>query len=109
MSYEVIATDPFKRKLKQLAKQHLLIKNDLVSLIDSLSEKPKQGTHLGSNSYEIRLAISSKSKGKSGGARIITFVRVQNETVYLLDIYDKSDQASISDKELKMLIKLLAE
>ncbi len=55
------------------------------------------------------MAITSKGKGKSGGARIITYVRVVKNTVFLLDIYDKSELDSISDKELKMLIDLLTE
>jgi hypothetical protein len=39
-------------------------------------------------------------EGKSGGARIITHVKIMDEKVYLLSIYDKSDQTSISDKEI---------
>lgn len=57
--------------------------------------------------YKIRMAISSKGKGKSGGARIITFVYVLAETIYLLSIYDKSETVTISDKELRELIKSL--
>ena len=63
---------------------------------------------LGNDCYKIRFAISSKGKGKSGGARLITYVRVLENTVFLLDIYDKSQQATISDKELKLLVALLA-
>lgn len=57
--------------------------------------------------YKIRMAITSKGKGKSGGARIITFVYVLAETIYLLSIYDKSETVTISDKELRELIKSL--
>ncbi|MGA9650395.1 type II toxin-antitoxin system RelE/ParE family toxin [Pedobacter sp.] len=55
---------------------------------------------------QIRIAIASKGKGKSGGARIITNFIVTDSTVYLLSIYDKSEKDNISDKEL---IELLAE
>jgi hypothetical protein len=48
--------------------------------------------------------ISSKARGKSGGARIITLVKFQKNKLYLLDIYDKSDKSSLNDKELKILI-----
>lgn len=51
------------------------------------------------------MAIASKGKGKSGGGRVITCVVVDHTTVYLLDIYDKSEQDAISDKELKALVK----
>jgi len=52
------------------------------------------------NCYKIRFAIRSKNAGKSGGARVITHVKVIKQTVYLLSMYNKSEQASISDKEI---------
>jgi hypothetical protein len=55
------------------------------------------------------LPFSSKNKGKSGGARIITYVRVVKQTVFLMDVYDKSEQANISNKELQLLIAILQE
>ena len=57
------------------------------------------------NCFKIRMAISSKGKGKSGGARVITYFYINDETVYLLSIYDKSDNESISDNEIRDLIK----
>lgn len=57
------------------------------------------------NCYKIRFAIRSKNAGKSGGARVITHVKVIKQTVYLLSMYNKSEQASISDKEISERIK----
>ena len=94
---------------QKLGKKHKSLKTDLASLFDQLTIEPNLGTPLGKDCYKIRVAISSKGKGKSGGARLITYVRIINETVYLMDICDKSDQSTISDKELKLLIELLAE
>ena len=105
MSYNFIATHKFKRELKKLAKKHPSIKNDLIALLDSLEENPKQGTSLGNNCYKIRLAIKSKGKGKSGGARVITNIVVSETTVYLLYIYDKTDKESLTNKELQELLK----
>lgn len=107
MSFNVVATVPFEIKLKRLAKKHKSLAIDLSAVIDKLIENPTMGTSIGKNCYKIRIAITSKGKGKSGGARIITFVRVVNKTVFLLDIYDKSEQANISDSELKLLINVL--
>lgn len=109
MSFDVIATDPFERKLKRLAEKHKSIGSDLFAIIEELEENPTLGTPLGKNCFKIRLAITSKGKGKSGGARIITYVRVIQNTVFLMDIYDKSEQSTISEKELQMLIDILAE
>lgn len=109
MNFNVIATEPFERKLKKLSKKYRSLKNDLLPLISSLEKNPTQGTPLGKECYKIRLAISSKGKGKSGGARVITYVRIAKNNVFLMDIYDKSEQSSISEKELQWLINLLAE
>lgn len=52
------------------------------------------------------MKISSKGKGKSGGARVISFtviVSQQEATLNLLYIYDKAEQASISKKEIEEL------
>ncbi|HVW13543.1 MAG TPA: type II toxin-antitoxin system RelE/ParE family toxin [Mucilaginibacter sp.] len=61
---------------------------------------PTLGQPLGNNCYKIRMAIFSKHKGKSGGARVITYVKIVDEVIYLLSIYDKSDIDTITDKEL---------
>lgn len=81
----------------------------MATVLAELETNPKLGTPLGGQCYKVRLSIKSKNKGKSGGARIITYIRILKKTVFLLDIYDKSDQASISDKELKILIELFAD
>jgi hypothetical protein len=107
MSFDVIATEIFEKKLKRLAKKYKSLASDLAPLIDELSITPTLGTPIGKDCYKIRFAITSKNKGKSGGARMITYVRIVKRTVFLMDIYDKSEQASISEYELKMLITLL--
>ena len=107
MSFDVIATRLFERKLKQLAKKHISLPKDLLSLIDELSEDHQMSTSIGKDCYKIRVTISSKGKGKSAGARIITYVRIVKKCVFLLDIYDKSEQINITTKELKLLISLL--
>ena len=64
------------------------------------------GIPLGNDVYKIRVAIDSKNKGKSGGARVISYVKVSITTVLLFSIYNKGDKDSISDKEIKELIIL---
>jgi hypothetical protein len=65
------------------------------------------GISLGNNCYKIRLSISSKGKGKSGGARIITYVIFNNYEVYLIAIFDKSEKENLSESEIKELLKHL--
>ncbi len=109
MSYSIIAIPKFEKELKKLGKKYASLKNDLTALFESLETNPRQGTPLGNNCYKIRLAITSKSKGKSGGARVITNFIVTVNTVYLLSIYDKSDKETLSDKELSELLKFIPE
>jgi mRNA-degrading endonuclease RelE of RelBE toxin-antitoxin system len=109
MSFNIIATEPFSRKLKKLAKKYRSLKEDLLPLLNELETNPTLGVPLGKDCFKIRLSISSKGKGKSGGARIITYVRVINKSVFLIDIFDKSEQSNITEKELIMLIEILAE
>lgn len=109
MSFNIIVTSQFEQNLKRLSKKYKSLPNDLVPIIDQLEQNPVFGKPIGKNCYKIRITISSKSKGKSGGARMITYVRVVSNTVFLMAIYDKSEQASISEKELQMLIDILSE
>ncbi len=100
---------------KPLLKKYPSLKNDLIDLEKTLMDNPRHGIPLGHNAYKIRVKISSKGKGKSGGARIISLLETtiigelliesKEITVNLIAIYDKAATASISDKELKDVIK----
>lgn len=105
--FRIRLSDPFKRNLKQLAKKHISIIKDVENLFTDLANNPTLGTPLGKDCYKIRLAITSKGKGKSGGSRVITYVHISNEEVFLLTIYDKSEKADITVKELNTILKSL--
>jgi mRNA-degrading endonuclease RelE of RelBE toxin-antitoxin system len=107
MSYKIITIPTFDKELKSLSKKHRSIKLDLAQLGKQLLENPRKGDEILQNCYKIRMAIASKGKGKSGGARVITYIYIQEKTVYLLSIYDKSDHTSISDAVIRDLIKSL--
>jgi len=104
MKYNVLSIPPFDRQLKRLAKKFPSLKAEYAALIEELEENPETGIPLGNNCFKIRLKIASKGRGKSGGARVITHIYVENETVFLLAIYDKNEQTDISNKELKELL-----
>ena len=100
MSYSVKTISVFEKQAKKLSKKYPSLKSDLKGLISTLKEQPDTGKMITENCYKIRLAIKSKGKGKSGGARVITYVAISDLTVYLLSIYDKSDKENLSDREL---------
>ena len=103
--FDVVPTPRFLRQVKKLKKKYKSLVSELIEFEDSLSENPNQGTDLGNNTYKVRLAIESKNSGKSGGARIITYVITEQKEVYLVSIYDKSEISTIKDSDIKKLIK----
>ncbi len=76
MNFNVYTTDFFEKELKKLAKKYPSIKKDFKILVDSLKQGPFQGKALGKDCFKIRMAISSKGKGKSGGSRVITVLKL---------------------------------
>lgn len=106
MNYSVVLSSLFEKELKTLSKKYPSIKNDLSKLILQLKAEPKSGVPLGKDCYKVRMAITSKGKGKSGGARIITCVKIVRNTIFLLSAYDKSDKESLEDHELFTLLEM---
>lgn len=115
MKVTVRITSTFKAALKPLLKKYPTLGIDLLNLEKELTKTPRLGTPLGKDAFKIRLKISGKGKGKSGGGRVITYVEAtvigvkekisEDEiTVNMVMIYDKSETSTISQKELRRLI-----
>ena len=104
MSYKILLTNRFEKELKRLVKKFPSLKEEFALLINDLNTNPTSGTFLGNDCYKIRIAISSKGKGKSGGARAISYVYVESNTIYLLTIYDKSEKEDLKTNELKEMV-----
>lgn len=112
MSFEAIPTPEFKVQAKALQKRHRSFKEDLKEIILSLQENPFQGIELSPGIRKIRMAIKSKGRGKSGGARIITYtiVLAENEgKIYLMNVFDKSDFSTVELDIVKEMIKKLSD
>jgi len=107
MSFSIELTDHFKKEAKKLIKKYRFLKVELEVLGNELTENPTSGIPLGHDVYKVRLSIASKGKGKSGKARIITFVKVVRETVYLVSIYEKGQLDNLTkDQIIEMLRKV---
>ncbi|MBO9614592.1 MAG: hypothetical protein J7619_17965 [Dyadobacter sp.] len=104
MSYFVKTTKEFESELKQLSKKYPSLSADCFELIQLLKSDPQQGVPLGMGCYKVRLSIKSKRRGKSGGARVVTYVHITKKSVTLLSIYDKSERESITMGALKQLL-----
>ncbi|MEA5258832.1 type II toxin-antitoxin system RelE/ParE family toxin [Arcicella aquatica] len=105
MNYNIELSDNFKKEAKRLVKKYPSLKVELAQLFEELEVNPTMGTPLGNDIYKIRLAILSKNKGKSGRARVLSFVKVTETSVLLFSIYSKGEKDNISQKEIDSLIK----
>ena len=102
---KIIPTSKFSREAKRLNKKFASFASDLALKMAELHKNPHDGESIGQSCYKVRMAITSKGKGKSGGSRLITCVKIERETIYLLTIYDKSEREDLEDGELKILLK----
>lgn len=108
MKFEIIPTPDFEKSFKALSKRHRFLKKDFLEFSEELKKNPFQGDELSPGIRKIRMAISSKGRGKSGGARVITYTVIALENqgeVYLIDIYDKSDYSTVDLSTLQKIIK----
>ena len=108
MMIEIISTPEFDKEYKRLKKKYRSLPDDLANLQQELIKNPNLGIDLGHNFRKVRMAIKTKNKGKSGGARVITyslFVSIIDEVIVLVTIYDKGDEQSITDARIMQIIK----
>jgi len=85
MNVRIKVLKPFMKEAKRLRKRYASFEGDLAQLFSELTANPKLGTDLGGGVRKIRMRISSKGKGKSGGARVIS-----------MNVYVAADETEVS-------------
>lgn len=108
MKYRIKTTKSFDKALKKLSKKYVSIADDYELLLQELKQNPYLGIQLGHGLRKIRMRIASKGKGKSGGARVISYtviIAVGETDVNLLYVYDKSERDNVTEEELKALLE----
>lgn len=100
-------SEEFRIAFKRLKKRHKSLETDFEQLLASLLLDPMQGVELEGGARKVRLAITSKGRGKSGGARVIIRVRIVADELQLLYIYDKADFNNINDAYLRDVMRLM--
>ena len=108
MSLEIVRSDYFTSEIKRLAKRYRSLDKDYEKFWERLMSNPLQGVEIAPHVRKIRMAIGSKGRGKSGGARVITLnalVTEQDGTVYLLLVYDKADASNVKMNVVREIIK----
>ena len=108
MNCEIIATPLFLRNIKRLSKKYLSLRKDYGLFLSELKANPQMGIDLGGGLHKIRMRISDKNKGKSGGARVITFtvmVASEESRLYLVYVYDKSERENMTIDEIRFILR----
>lgn len=108
MNIEIRTSKDFDKDFKRLSKRYRSLKDDLRKFLRGLRDNTEHGDEVIEGIYKYRMAITSKNKGKSGGARVISsemLISIDEKSVVLLTIYDKSDTSNITDAEIIALKK----
>lgn len=104
MIREIKFSTEFERAFKRLKKRHRSLPQDFKMLMASLVENPVQGSELYDHMRKVRIAFTSKGKGKRAGGRVVIRLSVSDTCLSFLYIYDKSDLSSVSDEFLDSII-----
>lgn len=108
MSLKIVPLKNFQKQVKALRKRYRSIDEDLLRLSEELRANPHLGVEIRQGVRKVRMSITSKGSGKSGGARVITcetIVTKLDDTLVLADIYDKSEQSSVSAQRILDLLR----
>lgn len=106
---EIVILPTFERGAKRLIKKYKSLADEISSFILKTENEGIHGTPVGNGIYKSRLAVKSKGKGKSGGLRVISYSELyfsmQDNTIYLVAIYDKSEISSMNKSEIENILK----
>ena len=107
MNYRIKVLPSFVKDIKRLSKKYPSIRQDYTDLLNELTLNPHSGIDLGGGLRKVRMAIKSKGRGKSHGARVITYLLLVSENeseINLLTIYDKAERENISHREIEEIL-----
>lgn len=96
----------FNKNIRNLAKKYRSIRVDIQPVIEQLERGDLPGDKISGIGYEVfklRVRNSDIQKGKSGGYRLIYYVKTA-QGIILLTIYAKSEQADIIADEIRSII-----
>ena len=106
LSIQVEASPVFSRNLRDLAKKYRNIRNDIKPVIEQLEQGDLPGDQIpgvGYAVFKLRVRSSDTQKGKSGGYRLIYYVKTSTGII-LLTIYAKSEQVDIAAKDIQNIV-----
>jgi mRNA-degrading endonuclease RelE of RelBE toxin-antitoxin system len=103
-----IQADPvFQKRLARLQDRFPLLKGDFNALVTALESGNLLGDKIPNTGYEVykvRLPNRSARKGKSGGFRVVYYVKT-SDLIGMLSIYNKSEQSDVPIREIIALVE----
>lgn len=109
MIQEIRFSDEFLKAFKKLKRRYKSLPQDVNALIEELKTNPEIGVPLRNGMRKIRIAFSSKGRGKAGGGRVIIRLTVSDTHLAFLYIYDKEDMGNVADNFLDQIIIEMGE
>ncbi len=103
---EVIFSGYFNEKLEALTRKYRKTPDVIEKVVETLMTGELLGDkvpNVGYDVYKVRLSNPSANRGKSGGFRLIYYVRIA-EQIVLISLYSKTEQSDIPINELQRLI-----
>ncbi len=103
---QIALTPRFKKDLRELAKRYRSIRSDIQPLIEQLQAGEIPGDRIAGVKYQVfkvRLKNSNIQKGKSGGYRVIYYLKTA-QAIILATIYSKSDISDVNNEIIEEAI-----
>lgn len=86
--------------------------DEVAAVVTRLAADPEAGKVMPGTGGARKIRVAGRSKGKSGGYRVITFYTAPDVPVFLLDCYGKGDKANLTKEErneLRVVLGTLVE
>ncbi|NJL54357.1 type II toxin-antitoxin system RelE/ParE family toxin [bacterium] len=107
MPTRVEFADRFDCAIRKLKKKYPSVDAEVETLVTQLENDERPGDkipNVGYDVYKVRLRNPSASTGKSGGFRVIYYLRLEDHVI-LLTIYSKSDQSDLNPEAIKEILE----
>ncbi len=95
---QVIPTAPYLRRVNKLLTEQERIQAEM-----EIVAEPEAWPVIAGTGGARKARVRRGSRGKSGGARIIYFLRAQSGRIYLMTIYAKSEREDLTHDEKRAL------
>lgn len=108
MKTRITFTIRFLKDSKKLKKKYRNFEKDLLNFVENLENNKVLADRIkgfkGLAVYKARMKNSSILSGKSGGFRVIYYLKKQDE-VYLITIYSKIDKENILASDIMAILR----